>query len=232
MLTYHMYIVGSGSVGKSRLVERYTKGTYQCGHKGKQTEYTQRLWELPDGTRVKIIIADCGCGTKPSYVSYICARAHAVIACYDTTNRESFENAVEIARELKADEKINAVVMVVGLKNDKKHHCQVAGSEAKSFSDSLGIFFRECSAKENVGVNEVFAKVLMELHKTDGFYLLESVEECAERVVPPSIISENNDEENTPSPSPPLPSLTEQSLPTQDQEPLPSTTTKGQQSSP
>ena len=61
--------------------------------------------------------------------------------------------------------------MVVGLRYDAKDCVDVAGSEGKAFADENGVLFRECSAADGLGVSGVFAKVLLELQRIDGFAL-------------------------------------------------------------
>lgn len=195
-IVYKLSIVGCEGVGKTSLVKRYKEDTYDgkrfADQKGDNFAYHREI-PLDDGMKITLLMMNDSFKRHEDntgmadYLDWNCKMAHAVIMCYDVTNRSSF---VSIAENIGIPSKVTlrkAVRGLVGLKYDSKERVEVAGSEAKALADANGMFFRECSAKDGTGVSELFAKIIYELYVVDKFCLPVS-EEDANYVEPLSVL--------------------------------------------
>ena len=78
--------------------------------------------------------------------------ANTACLVYDITNRDSFEECIAWADELKG--KVENIV-IVGNKIDLKSERKVTTEEAAQFAILQGFRFHEVSAAQNIGINEL-----------------------------------------------------------------------------
>ncbi len=82
--------------------------------------------------------------------------ARAIIICFDITNSDSFEGAQNWHTEVFESVK-KSVIVLCGTKKDLEQKRQVDFSQAKKFADSKGVKYFETSAKDDFGIQDVFA---------------------------------------------------------------------------
>ena len=185
ILSYNVAVLGSPKIGKSCLCARYLQNE-NVGWLRK-SPLNARPFNLPNGILLKLRMTE---GEFPKSEADDAAgytKAHAVLLCYDITDRNSFDALKEAVKAVKEHAIPGAVLMVVGLRHDDKDHVEVGGSEGSSLAEENGMIFRECSAMGNAGVSLVFSKVLHELQRIDCFALPISFDD-ANRTLPPSVI--------------------------------------------
>ena len=167
-LTYKISVLGNPKAGKSCLCARYLNRKSGSD----EAKMWTRSFSLP---YLKYLVLRANEGEFPKSDSDDAAnytKAHAVLLCYDITDRASFDALKGAMKEVKEHTIPGAVLMVVGLRYDEKDCVDVSGSEGKAFADENGVLFRECSAAaDGLGVSGVFTKVLLELQRIDGFAL-------------------------------------------------------------
>ena len=177
-LAYRISVLGCPKIGKSCLCARYLNNF--------KTNEWGRLIGIPNK---KLLALRAYEGEFPkdetdNVTEY--AKSHVILLCYDATDCDSFNALKAVIRSVKERAMPGAVLMVVGLKYDDKDCAGVAGNEGLAVAEENGMLFRECSAANDLGVSGVFAKVLLELQKIDGFALPISAEE-ANSTIPPSV---------------------------------------------
>lgn len=84
--------------------------------------------------------------------------AHIIFICYDVTDRETFENLNMWKKEVNRYANSNIKVVVCGTKIDLSSKRKVSFEEGKNFAIEHGFDFFEVSAKENIGIDELFEK--------------------------------------------------------------------------
>lgn len=87
------------------------------------------------------------------------------------TDRNSFADIRNFQKQiLRVKDRDEFPMLLVGNKSDLKHHRQVSREEAQQFSDSVGVPYIECSAKEGINVVEAFHELVRIIRK---FHLAE-----------------------------------------------------------
>lgn len=143
-------------VGKSCLLTRFTDDVFQGDTPpNSHIMFNSRTIEL-EGKSFKLVIWD---------LNQTFAKMHAYIVAFDLTNRSSFDNVKLYLEEINRNASEKPVIVLTGLKSDLESKRTVTPDEAKSFAASLGLGYVETSAKENIGVNELFHLATKQAHK-------------------------------------------------------------------
>jgi len=158
-----LVLLGEMACGKTSLVHRYVKGSYQENQESTigaafstKVEHNLKfeLWDTAGQERYHSL--------APMYYR----SSSASVCVYDITSRDSFERAKKWVSELKANvESPDLVIALVGNKCDLADDRKVDEDEARAYAEEEGLLFFETSAKEDVGVREVFAAVAEKLCK-------------------------------------------------------------------
>ena len=151
-------IIGDSNVGKTCLIERYcenrfgdTQPTIGALHKVKTVNDVELdIWDTAGQERFKSMI--------PMYYK----GAKAIIVSYDVTSINSFEGAKKWIQEIEANT-TNIIIVLVANKVDLSTKRVVAKETAKNLAESKGFMYHETSAKDNLGVFELFDNIASKL---------------------------------------------------------------------
>eukprot|EP00753_Platysulcus_tardus_P016378 PLAT5652.1.p1 GENE.PLAT5652.1~~PLAT5652.1.p1 ORF type:complete len:299 (-),score=128.54 PLAT5652.1:109-978(-) len=156
--TIKVIVVGNGQVGKTSLVTRFAKGTYDTGYK--QTigvDFCERTLELEETLDVVTLMIWDTAGQEEfhSLTSRYYKGAGAVALVFSTTNRASFE-AIPRWKE-RVDEECGDVPMcIVQNKVDLIDEAEVSREEVEDMCRRLRMKLYRTSVKEKLNVDEVF----------------------------------------------------------------------------
>jgi len=163
---YKVVVIGDSSVGKSNLIERYTKDTFkeetkttigvEFGHKTIKVDdkvIKAQIWDTAGQERFKAL-------TRGYYRG-----AFGALLVYSITNRVTFHNCETWLGELLAHADQGIIIMLVGNKCDLSNHREVPEAEAKSWAQKNKLAFIETSAKEDYCVGQAFERLLLEIYK-------------------------------------------------------------------
>lgn len=89
--------------------------------------------------------------------------AHGILLMYDITNRNSFDNVKYWLRDIRRTAKPNAVVYIVGNKNDLSNMRQIATTEAEQMAMQEHVKFMEISNRCNANVMELFSNLVNDI---------------------------------------------------------------------
>ena len=89
--------------------------------------------------------------------------AKGVIICYDITRKNSFDNVDKWLDDFKSKADEDAVILLIGNKNDLNHIREVDKEEAALKAQKYNIGFMETSAKENDNVQKAFITIFQEI---------------------------------------------------------------------
>lgn len=144
-------IIGDSSVGKTCIIQQYLNNTFQettstigaCHFQKTINDVLVEIWDTAGQERFKSMI--------PMYYK----GAKAIIIVFDVTNVHSFEGAKKWLVEIKANISSSYKVLC-GNKIDLHEQRSVSNSEAKTYAESNQCVYIETSAKDNVGIDEMF----------------------------------------------------------------------------
>ena len=172
-------LIGSSSVGKSCVSNRYIENKFdeklQCTI---NAAYFKKIVETPVG-RVQLNIWDTAGQEKYRALGkHFYKDAFIICFIYDITKKETFEDIKNIwYPDLKKYGEKYTVTAVIGNKIDLYMNKEVADIDAQNFAKEIGAVFGYVSAKDGIGVNEVFDKLVSEFIKPEFSALMKKIKE-------------------------------------------------------
>jgi len=179
-------LLGSSGVGKSSIIYRYVTNdwdesmqtTLGASFMDKQITY--------QGIHFKFQIWDTAGQEKYAPLAQMYYRdANVALMVYDITNRESFYNLKTWYLELAEKGPKNISLAIVGNKCDLRDNEQVSTSEGEKYAADCNALFMKTSAKENLGVTELFEcicdKLIQEMNLDE-----QEVDPFKSKLIPPS----------------------------------------------
>ncbi|CAK4775400.1 unnamed protein product [Aphanomyces euteiches] len=158
-------LIGDSGVGKSNLVQRFTKNKYNGA--STQTigfEFAAKTIRVGD-RRIKAQIWDtAGQERFQSLTAAYYRNAVGALVVYDITNRHSFEHVTHWLEQIREHAHENVVLILVGNKCDLAHlpnTRQVSTLEAARFAETHHMEFVEASALDSTNVVEAFKRIIV-----------------------------------------------------------------------
>ncbi|MHA2423805.1 MAG: Rab family GTPase [Candidatus Thorarchaeota archaeon] len=158
-------IVGSGSVGKTSMIIRYSTGSFRehysptlgTGFAYKKLKLgedfaTLQIWDMGSQDFLERVRANYYVGT------------HAVVFMFDVTSKESMDEVIEWKNEVDSHLK-NYTSLLVGNKTDLVMDRVISEEEGKKMADKMGMDYLETSVKLDKNVNEVFVRTTRNIIK-------------------------------------------------------------------
>lgn len=152
-------LLGSQGVGKTSIVVRYVQGTFNDTERSTigASFFTHKM--TIDDRRIKLQIWDtAGQERFRSMAPMYYRGAHAAIIVYDVTVKKSFSEVDAWIKQLKENCGENLVLCIVGNKNDLPNKA-VSQDVAASYAKSVSALFCETSAKDDIGISEMFVHI-------------------------------------------------------------------------
>ena len=189
-------IIGDATVGKSNLLLRYYKDTFNYDYqitigiefgaknvKIRNKTYKIQIWDTAGQENFKSI-------TRAYYTNSAC-----VLVVYDISSRDSFNNVNNWINECKNLSSKSILLVLVGNKSDLEERRQVNFEEGQELADKNGMLFYETSAKIGTNVDTVFYYSADKIAKNidEGYYDLEDLS-CGITVAINNNIKNNNNE--------------------------------------
>ncbi len=82
--------------------------------------------------------------------------AHAILICFDITDRESFEHIRNWMADIDKFAKEGVLRILVGNKCDLEHARQIRKEEGNEIANKYGIKYIETSAKDTINIEDLF----------------------------------------------------------------------------
>ncbi|MFW9848675.1 MAG: GTP-binding protein [Candidatus Thorarchaeota archaeon] len=158
-------IVGSGSVGKTSMIIRYSSGSFRehysptlgTGFAYKKLKLgedfaTLQIWDMGSQDFLERVRANYYVGT------------HAVVFMFDLTSKESMIEILDWKKEV--DSYLdNYTSLLVGNKTDLVMDRVITAEEGRKMAERMGMDYLETSVKLDQNVNEVFVRTTRNIIK-------------------------------------------------------------------
>ncbi|MHA1143383.1 MAG: Rab family GTPase [Candidatus Helarchaeota archaeon] len=165
LFKFKICVVGDYSVGKTSLINRFVKNTFQSNYMPTLgANLLRKEYEEEDGTKIKLILWDIAGqelfhqARKQFYIN-----AQGVFYVYDVTREESFTSIrnwkTEIVNTIQEDHE----EILVANKMDLEP--VVSSEEGRKLAEELGMDFIETSAKTDMNVEKAFHQLAQSLVK-------------------------------------------------------------------
>ena len=152
MSNIKVVLIGDTSVGKTSIADRFVNNQFSefneptigAAFLAKNLNNIRfEIWDTAGQERYRAL--------APMYYR----GASAALVVFDLTNRESFQNAKPWINELKEKGKENCIIILIGNKCDLPNR-EVYYDSANKFAEDNDIFFLECSAKNDINIEDAF----------------------------------------------------------------------------
>jgi len=150
-------LIGDTGVGKSCLLYRYSDDQYSSNYISTiGVDFKIKTFDVDDKV-VKLQIWDTAGQERFKAITTSFYRgAHGIIVAFDVTSRSTFTNIKSWLYEIDRYAVANVCKVIIGNKCDMVDDRVVSYEEAKEFADFLNIEYVECSAKDNLNVQDTF----------------------------------------------------------------------------
>ncbi|XP_078126099.1 ras-related protein Rap-2a-like [Sander vitreus] len=159
-----LVFLGAAGVGKTALIQRFLKDTFEPKHRRTVEELHRKEYEVA-GVKVTISIMDTsGSYSFPAMRKLSIQSSDAFALVYAVDDLQSLE-AIKSLREeiLEVKEDKYTPIVVIGNKTDRQNERQVSSKDVLSTMElDWNHSFVESSAKDNVNVLEAFKELLQQ----------------------------------------------------------------------
>ena len=150
-------LLGESNIGKTSVIKQYISGEFNLeSQETKGAKYFETKVVLADKTITLDIWDTSGQEKYRSLTKFFIKDAKVIILMYDITDENSFEELKDFWYISSKDS--GATFFVVANKCDLSNK-KVNDEEAKDFASKIGANFFSVSAKDNIGLSELFEKV-------------------------------------------------------------------------
>lgn len=162
---FKIVIIGDSAVGKSNLITRFTRDTFNPNSKATIGVEFQTHSMMIDGKEIKAQIWDTAGQERFQAVTAAYYRgAMGAVVVYDIARRDTFDNVDKWLQELASHCDTTSATILVGNKCDLENVREVSTEEGKMLAESQGLFFTEASALDSTNVKMAFEIVIKEIY--------------------------------------------------------------------
>ncbi|XP_005940900.1 ras-related protein Rap-1b [Haplochromis burtoni] len=159
-----LVFLGAGGVGKTALIQRFLKDTFEPKHRRTVEELHRKEYEV-GGVKVTINIMDTsGSYSFPAMRRLSIQNSDAFALVYAVDDPDSLEAVKSLRDEiLDIKEDKYTPIVVIGNKIDRNNERQVSSEDVESTVElDWNHSFLESSAKDNINVLEAFRELLQQ----------------------------------------------------------------------
>lgn len=167
-LMVKIIVLGNGSVGKTSLATRFAKNTFKSEYQPSIGVNLMVKMVAYQDQFVKVLVFDtAGQEFMSSLRKQHYTGANGAVIVFDITSRASFDDLHKWVNEVK-DEVGDLKTVFVGNKVDLQDDRVVSFDEAFAYTMSMKGEYLESSAKEDVGVNDIFQSFIEAVVKSNS----------------------------------------------------------------
>lgn len=165
---YKIILIGNAGVGKSNLLSRITKKTFEPNSKTTiGVEFAVKTYRIGNKI-IKVQIWDTSGQEKFRAITNAYYRSsNGVLIVYDITNKSTFDAIDFWLEQVDTFTNNDVEIILVGNKCDLENIRQVDQSLIKKYSYDKNMNFIETSAKDNINVDMAFKQIIFNNFKKD-----------------------------------------------------------------
>ena len=161
ILSVKTVLIGDSGVGKTSIIKQFVKNTFDPDISSSISgQYSSKAMKISEKDMQFDIWDTAGQEQYRSLAKLFYKDAKIIIFVYDITNPKSFEDIKKYwYQQIKANSREDAILALVGNKNDMFENEKVDESEARQYAESIGAIFQKVSAKSISTVKDLFKLV-------------------------------------------------------------------------
>ena len=165
--TLKILVIGDYMVGKTSLIQRFTKGTFLGLNPATITLDFENKILKKDDKLIKVQTWDACRPNDRFRIIYnsIYRGTHGIVITYDITDKNSFIDLRKWFDEILRNAPFDTRIILIGNKYDLSKERKVTEEEGKKFADEFGMLFFETSAKTGYNVNFAFETLIEDIIK-------------------------------------------------------------------
>ena len=168
--SYKVLLLGNSYVGKTCILLRFSEDKFNDNYEVTiGLNYRIKTINI-DNTPIKMQIWDTSGEEKFKAIAKNFYRgAHGVLLIYDICQKNSFLDVKGWIEQIIENADNNDIVMLLcGNKIDLEKERIISKEEGENLAKNYGIPFFECSAKNNININEIFNTMAQNIHSKVG----------------------------------------------------------------
>ncbi|XP_018796004.1 PREDICTED: GTP-binding protein Rhes-like [Bactrocera latifrons] len=158
-------MMGAARVGKTCIISQFLYDKFQARYKQTVEELHRGEYELPDGSALTLDILDTsGSYEFPAMRTLSISAAGAFILVYAVDDKQSWFEVERLRKQIIAKRGLKVPIVIVGNKMDINEADRQVQHEVTEMivCEDWKCGYIECSAKENVGIVEIFKELLVQ----------------------------------------------------------------------
>ena len=168
--SYKVLLLGNSYVGKTCILLRFSEDTYKDDYEVTiGLNYRIKTLNI-DNNPIRMQIWDTSGEEKFKAIAKNFYRgAHGVLLIYDICEKNSFLDVKSwIEQIIENTDNDNLVMILCGNKCDMEKERNISKNEGENLANSYKIPFFECSAKENINIDEIFNTLAKNIYEKVG----------------------------------------------------------------
>eukprot|EP01120_Amphizonella_sp_Union-15-10_P013419 TRINITY_DN6219_c0_g2_i2.p1 TRINITY_DN6219_c0_g2~~TRINITY_DN6219_c0_g2_i2.p1 ORF type:complete len:339 (-),score=52.94 TRINITY_DN6219_c0_g2_i2:100-1116(-) len=163
--TYRLVVVGDSGVGKSPLIVRLIQNHFKQDYDPTIGDVYQKQFAIDGEPYILEIMDTSGVYELRANTDYYIRQGQGFVIVYSIIRRTSFDSVLEWYDQIREEKDAERVPMVlVGTHCDLAEEREISIEEGENLARRMGCRFFETSAKEMVGVQEVFFSLIREMN--------------------------------------------------------------------
>jgi small GTP-binding protein len=175
-MEFKLVLIGNSSVGKSNILNRYTKDLFTLNTKSTLgVEFSAKSVRVGDQIVKAQIWDTAGQERYKSVTNTYYKNSKAAFIIYDITNKKSFEDVDSWYSDLKDKADSDIVIYLIGNKIDLESYRVVSETEGQQKAENYGIKFLETSAMINYNINKAFTSIIDDVYDASFMQKIDKV---------------------------------------------------------
>ncbi|KAJ4456934.1 putative Ras-related protein Rap-1 [Paratrimastix pyriformis] len=170
-MNYKITVLGSGAVGKSSIVVRYSRGSFTDIYDPTIEDMCTKQDEFDGKACVLEILDTAGQEEYSTMREQYMQSGQGFILVYTITSAQSLDTLREMRNKIysvkQKPDTCMIPMVVVGNKTDLEDERAVSTEDGKKFAESIHAGFIECSAKANLKIRDVFEEIIRRVNNSE-----------------------------------------------------------------